>query len=137
MSPAQVTTKLDLDNRTEIHNFVVEFYRAIVFDDLLQEVFEQIAEVDWNSHIPRLVDYWCKVLIGENRYNGAMFQAHQDVHEIEDFQPAWFEQWHKLFWETLDAGWEGPHVEHAKEHALKNLGSLARRLMGTDWAPAL
>lgn len=136
MSETKVSTVVDLDSRTSIHNFVVEFYRAIIFDDLLQEVFEEIAEVDWDAHIPLLVDYWCRVLLGDTRYNGTMLATHQHVNDIETFRPEWFDQWHQLFMETLDAGWAGPLTERAKEHAEKNLQSLARRLMGSPWEPS-
>lgn len=48
----------DLDTRPQIHDLVVRFYREIVFDDLLGPVFDEVAEVDWSTHIPKLIDYW-------------------------------------------------------------------------------
>lgn len=43
-----------------------------MFDDLLAPVFTEVAEVDWSAHIPRLIDYWCRVLLGEPGYDGAI-----------------------------------------------------------------
>ncbi|MBK5221463.1 MAG: group III truncated hemoglobin [Acidimicrobiia bacterium] len=129
----------DLDTRTQIHDFIVGFYRAIIFDEVLEPVFDEVAEVDWAAHIPRLVDYWCRVLLGDPSYVGAMFAVHQHVHDIEAFRPEWFDRWHQLFVDTLVAGWSGPNAERAVAHAERNLGSMSRRLTGSDWtgsAPA-
>lgn len=125
----------DLDTRTHVHDMVVAFYRAIVFDDVLEPVFVEIAEVDWPTHIPRLVDYWCRILLGDPAYAGAMMAAHQHVHDVEPLRPEWFDRWHQLFVETVDAGWSGPRAEQAKAHAERTLPVMARRLTGQDWSP--
>ena len=57
----EVTDLRDLDSRAAIHDLVVGFYREIVFDDLLEPVFGEVAEVDWAEHIPRLIAYWQRV----------------------------------------------------------------------------
>lgn len=135
MPPTDVATVLDLDSRTQVHDMVVAFYRAIVFDEVLEPVFDEIAEVDWPSHIPRLVDYWCRILLGDPSYTGAMLAAHQHVDARAAFRPEWFDRWHQLFVETVDAGWSGPGADRAKAHAERTLESLARRLMGAGWSP--
>ena len=60
----------DLDSRTEIHDLVVAFYREVALDDLLGPVFGEVVEVDWSVHIPKLIDYWCRVLLREPCYDG-------------------------------------------------------------------
>ena len=125
----------DLDSRSEIHNLVVRFYREIVFDELLGPVFAEVAEVDWSIHIPKLIDFWCRVLLGEPGYDGYILHAHQEVHEIEAFQPELFDRWYSLFVESVDEGWQGPIAEAAKAHAARIAGALARRLLGVDWKP--
>ena len=47
----------DLSTPTEVHHLVTRFYREIVFDDLLEPIFGEVAEVDWAAHIPKLIDY--------------------------------------------------------------------------------
>jgi len=118
----------DLDSRAEIHDMVVAFYRELAMDPLLGRVFEQVAEVDWAEHIPRLIDYWCRVLLGDTAYRGAIVQAHQRVHDLEHLQPAHFIRWYELFVAVIDARWSGPFAEAAKAHAAKIGGSLARHL---------
>jgi hemoglobin len=125
----------DLDTRSQIHDLVVRFYREIVFDDLLGPVFTEVAEVDWSIHIPKLIDYWCRVLLGQPGYDGYLLNAHQEVHEVDGFREEFFDRWYLLFVESIDASWEGPIADRAKRHAARIAAVLARRLLDIEWAP--
>ena len=133
--PAAVHLRGDLDNRTAIHDLVVQFYREVVFDDLLEPVFGEVAEVDWAVHIPKLIDYWCRVLLGQTGYAGAILTAHRHVHGIEAFRVEHFDRWYALWIESIDQRWTGPVADTAKKHAADIGGVLARRLLGIDWRP--
>jgi hemoglobin len=128
-------TVRDLDTRKEIHDLVVRFYREIAFDELLAPVFVEVAEVDWSVHIPKLIDFWCRVLLGHPGYDGFVLGAHRQVHEVEAFRPELFDRWYLLFVETLDQGWRGPMTENAKIHAARIATTLARRLLDLEWEP--
>lgn len=123
----------DLDTRGEIHNLVVRFYRDVAADDLLGPVFSEVAEVDWSAHIPKLVDFWCRVLLGHPGYDGFILGAHRHVHELEAFKGELFDRWFSLFVEAVDEGWRGPVAEKAKAHAARIAAVLARRLIGLEW----
>jgi hemoglobin len=125
----------DLDRRAQIHDLVVGFYREIVFDDLLAPVFGEVAEVDWANHIPRLIDYWSRVLLDEPGYAGFILAAHRHVHDIEPFREEHFDRWYALWVHTIDGGWSGPVADRAKRHAERIGASLARRLLDVDWRP--
>ncbi|MDZ7733174.1 MAG: group III truncated hemoglobin [Acidimicrobiia bacterium] len=125
----------DLDSRTQIHGLVVDFYREIVFDDLLSHVFVEVAEVDWSAHIPKLVDYWCRVLLGQPGYDGAFLAAHRDVHDREPFTRDHFDRWYGLWVETVDARWCGPFADAAKAHAARLMSVLSHRLLDAEWHP--
>ncbi len=118
----------DLDSRSEIHDFVVRFYREIAFDDLLGPIFEDVAEVDWTSHIPKLISYWCRVLLGEPGYDGWFLGAHRRVHALEAFEAGFFDRWLSRFVGAVDAEWVGPKAEMAKHHAVRLAKVLARQL---------
>ncbi len=122
----------DLDTRPAIHDLVVVFYREIVFDDLLGPLFEEVAETDWAVHIPRLINYWCRILLGERSYTGPLLEAHREVHCREAFRDEHFERWHRLWVASIDGRWAGPHADHAKAHATTTLGLISRRLRDTD-----
>lgn len=127
---------IDLDSRTQVHDLVVGFYREVVLDDLLHPVFDDVAEVDWAEHIPKLIDFWCRVLLNEPGYDGAVLTAHRHIHDIQAFRVEHFDRWFELWVECIDAGWTGPHAELAKSHAARIGRTLARRLLDIDWLPA-
>jgi hemoglobin len=125
----------DLDTRSQIHHLVVRFYREIALDDLLGPVFGEVVEVDWSLHIPKLIDYWCRVLLGESGYDGYILAPHQHVHELEALREELFDRWYSLFVQSVDDCWFGPVAEKAKAHAARMAGTLSRRILGADWRP--
>ena len=82
----------DITGRADVHDLVVDFYREVVFDDVLSPVFGEVAEVDWAEHIPKLIDYWCRVLFGDPGYRGAILRPHQRINELERFESAMFDR---------------------------------------------
>lgn len=122
----------DLDTRSAIHDLVVAFYREVVFDDVLAPVFAETAETDWATHIPRLVDYWCKILLGEQGYHGALLGAHREVHQRDPFRDEHFDRWYQLWVVSIDARWSGPRAEQVKTHAAATAGLISRRLREVD-----
>jgi hemoglobin len=125
----------DLDSRAKVHDLVVHFYREIVFDPVLDPVFEEVAEVDWSVHIPRLVDYWCRVLLGHTGYDGMILAAHRHVHDRQAFEPVLFDRWYGLWVASVDARWAGPKADLAKAHAARIMAVLAHQLCALDWSP--
>ena len=125
----------DLETRADIHDLVVAFYREIVFDEVLAPVFGEVAEVDWAVHIPTLVDYWCRVVLGQPGYAGAIIEAHRHVHDIEPFRAEHFERWYSLWADSVDQRGSGPNADRAKTHAARMASVLARKLMDRDWQP--
>jgi hemoglobin len=130
-----VDRRSDLNGRADIHDVVVAFYRDVVFDELLEPVFGEVAEVDWAVHIPKLIDYWCRVVLREPGYDGRILAAHLHVHEIEPLRLEHFERWLTLWFTAIDTRWCGPNAEHAKAHAVQIASVLAQRLLGVDWTP--
>ena len=125
----------DLDTCAEIHDLVVRFYREVVLDELLGPVFGEVAEVDWSTHIPKLIDFWCRVLLGHPGYDGYILGAHEHVHELQEFNVELFDRWYLLFVASVDEGWRGPIADKAKAHAARIAAVLARRLIGLQWEP--
>jgi hemoglobin len=126
----------DLDSVAEIGEMVRRFYGDVAQDELLGPMFEEVAQVDWAEHIPKLTAFWSRALLGLPGYSGNPFKAHADVHAARPFTARHFERWLSLFYETLE-GWDGPNVERARELA----GNVARvhshQLLGSSVELAL
>lgn len=107
----------DLDSPEDIAELVRRFYADVAQDDLLGPMFNDVAQVDWSEHLPKLTAFWCRALLGLPGYAGNPFQAHSHINDLQAFTPAHFERWLALFHETLDLGWVGPRADRAAELA--------------------
>jgi hemoglobin len=125
----------DLDRRAEIHDLVVGFYREIAFDDVLAPVFTEVAETDWTTHMPKLIDYWCRVLLGARGYDGWFLGGHQRIHAMDPLTLEHCDRWYRLWVDMVDARWAGPKANEAKTHAQRMMAVLARKVIGARWMP--
>jgi len=120
----------DLDDGSEIAEMVRRFYAEVAQDDLLGPVFNDVARVDWPSHLAKLTAFWSRALLAVPGYEGNPYRQHQAVHARHSFTQAHFDRWLELFHETLDLGWSGPKVEQAKALAHRVATVHARQLVG-------
>ena len=125
----------DLDDVVGIETLVRAFYRRAAMDDLLGPVFEA-ADVDWASHIPTVVDFWCWQLLQQPGYTGNTLRAHEELQAATPFTTQHFERWLELFDDTVDDLFAGPHAENAKARAAKMAAALQRLLAGPAGDPA-
>lgn len=107
----------DLDSPEQIAEMVRRFYADVAMDDLLGPMFNDVAQVDWSEHLPKLTAFWCRALLGLDGYVGNPFRSHADVHDQRPFTTAHFQRWLDLFHETLELGWIGPNVDRASKLA--------------------
>lgn len=126
----------DLATPTQVHHLVVEFYREIVFDELLEPVFGDVAEVDWAEHIPKLIDYWCWILFQQAGYTGAVTKVHRHLHGQAPIRAEHCDRWYDLWVRSVDARWAGPYANQAKAHAATLMAGLAKHVFGFVWTPA-
>jgi hemoglobin len=107
----------DLDSHSDIEDLVRRFYRAATQDDLLGPMFNDVAQVDWSEHVPKVIAFWSRVLFGVHGYEGDALRAHEVISAKVTLAPAHFERWLDLFGETVDLGWAGPRAERVKQFA--------------------
>lgn len=114
----------DIQNDQDIKTFVHAFYRKVEKDERLGYIFNGYAKVDWEEHLPNMVDFWSNILFRTGRYKGRPFRQHLPLPiKKEDFV-----RWLGLFEETIDEYFEGPKAGYAKEMAGKIATSFAVRL---------
>ena len=125
----------DLDDPAEIGEMVRRFYADVAQDDLLGPLFNDVAQVDWSEHLPKLTAFWCRALLSIPGYQGNPFRKHIEVHEQSPFTPAHFERWLDLFHDTIDSGWSGPRVDDAKTLAQRVAMVHSNQIIGTpvEW----
>lgn len=107
----------DISSPEDVAAFIRTFYQGVAQDDLLGPVFNDVAQVDWPSHLPKLAAFWNRVLFGIPGFAGNPMAEHARIHAQSPFTPAHFHRWLSLFHETLDDDWSGPNVEKMKQLA--------------------
>jgi hemoglobin len=110
---------------------VRRFYQDVAQDELLGPLFNDVARVDWSEHLPKLTAFWCRALLGIERYQGNPFRAHSEVHARSPFTIAHFERWLQLFSETVELGWVGPNATRAMDLARNVARVHSQQLIGT------
>lgn len=102
--------KSDINNREDIQVLVNEFYTKVQADPLLAPVF---SHVDWPHHLPIMYNFWSSMLLGDQSYRGNPLQKHLPL----PIEPQHFQQWLKLFRETVDDNFFGEKAEEVKMRA--------------------
>lgn len=109
------------------------FYAKIRADATLGHVFDGVAKVTWETHLPKICDFWDTVLFRAGTFRGNLLAAHAKLLSETDMGWPLFERWLELFRETVDglfAGENAGHIVrcaedmarviHSKIHAIPN-----------------
>src|SRR5690348_8516075 len=92
----------DLASRSEIIRLVDAFYDRVRDDDVLGPIFNDIAQVDWAAHLPRMYDFWESVLFGEAVFKGNPLAVYISLAERTPLTSVQFDRWLALFGATVD-----------------------------------
>ena len=110
--------KKDIENRNDIECLVNLFYKKVCADDLLGVIFNEIAKINWSSHLPVMYDFWENAVLFTGSYSGKPMHLHEHLHHIRPLHAAHFERWNKLFYSSVDELFEGDNANLAKQRAL-------------------
>ena len=121
----------DIISRKEIIVLVDEFYKKIKVDFTLGFIFNEVANVNWEKHLPIMYDFWENTLFYTGSYSGNPVNLHTHLHHLTPLNNTHVEQWNKLFVETVDEYFEGPNAELAKQRAISISQVLAQQITPT------
>ncbi|WP_347157096.1 group III truncated hemoglobin [Pontibacter chitinilyticus] len=107
------STKKDIETEADIKLLVDTFYENVNKDALLSPVFNEVAQVNWSSHLPVMYKFWSSVLFGTMAYKGQPFPKHLPL----PIEPTHFNRWICLFTQTVDSLFDGSKAEDAKQKA--------------------
>ena len=120
--------KPDLDCRENIERFVDLFYLRMLADEQLAPIFVDVAEIDLAVHLPHIKDYWCKLLLGDKRYQRHTMNIHRQLHGKRPLQKQDFQRWLAFFVATVDEGFAGERAERAKQVATSIAANMEKSL---------
>lgn len=102
--------KNDIVTMNDIKLLVDTFYGKIREDALLKDIFNNTIEDRWTEHLEKMYRFWQTVLLEEHTYYGSPFPPHAKLPVAQEH----FEQWVKLFYETVDTLFSGEKATRAK-----------------------
>ncbi|HMR46182.1 MAG TPA: group III truncated hemoglobin [Bacteroidia bacterium] len=100
----------DIENINNIQLLVDSFYSKIRNDEQLGPIFNGIIKDRWPEHLEKMYRFWQTILLDDQTYFGSPFVPHAKM----PVDKSHFEQWIKLFSETVDENFAGEKAEQAK-----------------------
>ena len=106
--------KKDISTRQDIELLVNTFYDKVRINPVLGPIFNGVANVDWESHLPRMYAFWSAQLLNEGGFTGNVMQKHLKLSTLTCLSEDEFTEWLTLFFQTTDELFDGENAETAK-----------------------
>lgn len=102
----------DITGREDLVRLVDAFYREVRADRELGHVFDGVARVEWETHLPKLYNFWDSVLFGAGTFRGNPIAAHANLLSQTELGWPLFERWLELFRTTVAGLFSGERAGH-------------------------
>jgi len=122
-------SKPDLHDKAAVTLLVNNFYDRLLKDPLLAPLFLETAEINIQQHLPRIIDYWCKMLFQDTGYKRHTMAIHRQVHRQSNFTQQHFDTWLHYFEQSVDDTFSGPYAEQAKNTAGKVINNMKNQFL--------
>ncbi|MBP6516520.1 MAG: group III truncated hemoglobin [Chitinophagales bacterium] len=123
--------KKDIYNREDVELLVDTFYDKVKANATIGYIFNDIAKVDWENHLPLMYSFWASILLGEHSFSGNPMYKHIQLSKIAPMTDKEFSEWLKIFIQTTDELFEGEKAEEAKTRA-SNIARLMLHKINTS-----
>jgi hemoglobin len=87
------TPLIDISSKTDIEKWVRTFYKELLSNEEMQIVFEGL---DFEKHIPHIVQFWALVLLDEEGYSTNVFDKHIHLPIKEHHFEIWLQAFEKV-----------------------------------------
>ncbi len=131
-SPPSPAAKSDLVDRSDIVRLVDAFYERVRQDEILGEIFDKVAQVNWGEHLPKMYAFWETVLFRAGTYRGNPIAAHARLVPLTEMGRPQFDRWLALFCLTVDALFAGEKADHLKRCAEDMANVIYSRIHGVS-----
>ncbi|WP_100076049.1 group III truncated hemoglobin [Chryseobacterium camelliae] len=102
-----------LETRHDIKHLVNSFYDKVVRDETIGFFFNDVARVNWDSHLPKMYSFWESILFGQMTYKGNPMGAHFPINELQAMEKHHFERWLELWISTIEEHFAGENADMA------------------------
>ena len=124
----------DISSRADVDLLVRSFYTKVRKNETLGYIFDVIIKIDWDHHIPILVDFWETILLDTNSYQRNAMAEHFKVNQQIKLEPLHFNTWLSLFDATVDEHFKGIKADLAKKraHSIAQIMQLKRQQINKE-----
>jgi hemoglobin len=124
--------KKDITSRADIEVLVNSFYDKVKQDELLGYIFTDIAQVNWEKHLPVMYDFFENMLFYTGSYTGNPMELHRKINRLLPLTREHFQQWEFLFCTTVDQLFEGATATLVKQRALSISAVMKIKILDTS-----
>lgn len=113
-----VAQKRDIQQRADIEILMRAFYNTLLKDDAMAHIFNDVAQIDLEAHLPNIVSFWEGVVFNTGDYRNNVMQLHLNLNAKAPLRKERFETWLEVFYGSVDGLFEGSNAEKIKTRAL-------------------
>lgn len=108
----------DIQSRTDIETLMRSFYSTLLQDEAMAHIFNDVAQINLEAHLPHIVSFWEGVVLNTGDYRNNVMQLHLDLNHKIPLTKERFGTWLSVFYATVDAHFTGPNADKIKTRAL-------------------
>ena len=86
----------DIENRSDLEKIFTNFYELAMKDALIGHFFTEVIELDLETHLPHILDFWEANLWGKVGYKKNLIKVHTNIHNKSKIEYQHFDQWVKI-----------------------------------------
>ena len=109
--------KRNIENHEDIKLLIDTFYEKVRRDETIGYIFNDVAKVNWEQHLPVMYSFWSSMLLGDRSYESNVMQKHIELSSYTPFTQKEFSAWLTMFKSTVDELFSGDKADEAKSRA--------------------
>lgn len=127
--------KKDIESKADIPLLINTFYGKVRNNGVIGHIFNDVAKLDWEHHLPVMYDFWESVLFHTGPYARNPMTVHKALHERYPLSADHFKEWLRLFRETVDELYEGLNADIIKQRAASIATVMQLKILDTKAPP--
>ncbi|MBS1513374.1 MAG: group III truncated hemoglobin [Bacteroidetes bacterium] len=121
----------DITSRADIERLIIRFYDKVKKDDTIGFIFTEVVPINWDHHIPVIVDFWESILLDNPVYQKNAMEVHYTLNKKVPLQKEHFDTWILLFTNTVDELFEG-RIAHLAKSRAKSIANVMHFKMNNE-----
>lgn len=121
----------DITTPAHIKTLVDAFYQKVLAEPEIGFIFNDVAKLSWDEHMPTMYSFWGSLLLGTNTYAGNPMVKHMQLNKLVTLTPAHFNKWLQLWMATVNQNFAGPKANEAIARATSIAGIMQLKIAGS------